>query len=114
MVQLKLQIEGDCEPTTRVSKPERTIHDDFEDYLTANPHVFKLFVELALEAKKAGYHRYSAWPIVNVIRWRTGVQARDPNSEYKINNNYIALLARRAEREVPALKDFFVTREMKR
>ena len=83
----------------------------FKKYHTENPHVYKLFMQYVNQLRSAGRDRYSAWAIINRIRWDYDISTTgDP---FKISNDYIALYARLAYYHNPDLKEFFVMRPMK-
>lgn len=85
----------------------------FKAFHRENPDVYQLFKELALQLKQVGKTRYSAWPIINAIRWEKDIRTRT-NDKFKLNNNFIALYARLLMTELPeTFKDFFSLREMK-
>ena len=83
----------------------------FKKYHTENPHVYKLFMQYVNQLRSAGRDRYSAWAIINRIRWDYDISTTvDP---FKISNDFIALYSRLAYYHNPDLKDFFVMRLMK-
>jgi len=90
------------------------LNERFNEYLKDNPHIFPTFVSFSLQMKRSGRNKYSHWVIVNRMRWDIDIKAIDTNSEFKISNDYIALLARKAMKEYPELAGFFNIKEMKR
>lgn len=76
------------------------------------PDVYPAFVRIALEMRRRGRERYSADGIGHVLRWENLVAGRA--DDFKVNNNYIAMLARKAMDENPELSGFFETRRMRR
>lgn len=76
-----------------------------------NPHVYSLFDHFTRQAVASGIPRYSAYAIVNRIRWHTTIET--VGSQFKISNDHIPHLARMWLRENPAHKDFFVTHALK-
>jgi len=99
------------ETPKRTPKRKPTIRERFEDFHRANPHIFHELVQVALEAKRAGYEQWSINGAFEVVRWNKQVKGEDPHSEYKLNNSYRALYARKLMTEVPALAGFFQTRQ---
>jgi hypothetical protein len=83
----------------------------FYAYHEANPDVFIQFWNLAEEIKLAGREKYSAWTIIQRIRWGHDVQAQ--NEPFKINNDFIALYARFLIHVAPQFEGFFDLRSMK-
>lgn len=68
------------------------------------------FVRIALDLKKRGFKRYSADGIGHLLRYFTAVNG---GGTFKINNNTISTLARRAMQEYAELDGFFETRRLK-
>ena len=95
--------------------------NDYEDYCTTNigvkairfdqenPHIYVMFKELANEAKRAGYGKYSANGIFEVMRWKRSIESND--KFFKMNNNYRAYYARKLMAEVKAFEGFFEVRK---
>ena len=84
----------------------------FEAFDQENPHVYQLFDRFTLHAIDAGRTRFSAWAVVNRIRWFTSIETTD--ADYKINNDFIALYARKFMRQRPQYDGFFSIKEMTR
>lgn len=84
---------------------------DFKKFHQENPHVYKLFMEYVELLKKAGREKYSAWAIINRIRWDYDISTT--GEPFKIKNDFIALYARLAYYHHPELQDFFTMRAMK-
>lgn len=86
--------------------------DAFGKYHKANPVVWEHFKKFAMEIRATKRKRYSAWTIINRIRWEhdIGVHSED----FKINNNYIAFYARILIHTNPEFKDFFELRALKK
>ncbi len=83
----------------------------FAVYHKKNTSIYHDFKELAFQMISADRAKYSAWVVVNVIRWRR--DSKSNNKLFKINNDFIAIYARMFAVEFPQYKDFFVTRKMK-
>lgn len=83
----------------------------FKAYHLENPHVYDEFLSNALKMKSLGRRKYSAWTIVNKIRWDWDVQSSD--RVFKINNDFIALYARLVIYHRPEFTNFFEMRKMK-
>ena len=84
----------------------------FAEFDQANPLVYRLFKAYARKIQNTGRNKYSAWTIVNVIRWEEDL--RTVGDDFKINNDYIALYARKLVEECPDFDGFFMLREMRR
>lgn len=79
-------------------------------WLGKNRHIYRKFVALSLQARRAGQKHWSARAVIHVMRYRMQIRQRgDPL--FKINNNYTPGLARLAMSENPELSGFFQTRE---
>lgn len=86
-----------------------TYPDGFWEWLDDNEHVLTAFIEIALEAKRRKFRRWSADAICHVLRWQTAVR-EGGESKLKINDHATAGLARLARELHPELRDFFKTR----
>jgi len=74
------------------------------------PIVLK-FVEMAYQVKEIGYKKYSAWTIINIIRWHEEIDKGNRN--FKCSNNWMAHLARWTMEKYPDLDGMFNIRPMK-
>ncbi len=83
----------------------------FNNYLKENPTVYNKFKKFATVLYKNGRRRYSAWAIINAIRWEHDFTTR--GSKFKVNNDFIALLSRKLVRENKTFKGFFLTKSLK-
>ncbi len=90
---------------------DRNLLEKFRRFHTANPQIFAKFKEYSFLIQKRGRKRYSAWAIINVIRWETDLQTT--GDSFKISNDNIALYARLMIHHYPEFKDFFVLKPMK-
>ena len=75
-----------------------------------HPDVWDLFVRFSFEKIRQGFPHYSADSVMHRVRWETGA---GDSEGWKINNNYVALYARRFMRAYPAHRGFFRTRKQK-
>lgn len=82
----------------------------FRAFHEQNPKVLDLFCRFALEARQAGFKRYSIWAIANRVRWHVEIETRSSDG-FKLNNNHLSFYARAVEKRYPTLKDFFVKRK---
>lgn len=73
-------------------------------YHKDNPQVFREFERLTFQTIEKGFKHYSAKGILELIRWHTGVRAKD---QFKVNNNATAFYARLFEQINPQYKGFF-------
>lgn len=76
-----------------------------------NPRVYEKFCVCAHRIKNKRT-RYSAWAIINVIRWETDLGS--DTEPFKISNDYIALYARLLTYQDAKFEGFFLLKEMKK
>jgi len=84
----------------------------FKKYHKDNPIVFHRFKELTLRMTKTGRARYSAWCIINKIRWDMDIEV--VTDDFKISNDFIGLYARLLIYHQPNLINFFEIKPMKK
>ena len=75
-----------------------------------NPEVYELFKKYTFEAINAGHKHYSAYAIVERIRWHTEVETK--GDEFKINNNHRPYYARLFMHHYKDHEGFFRLREL--
>ena len=90
----------------------KTIRKSFNEYNKDNPATYRLFKAKAEALYKRGIRHYSAWAILTNIR--VSHDTRVKNSRFKINNDHIALFARKLMREDAKFRGFFTTKALKR
>lgn len=93
-----------------LSEADQALVKRFTKYHAEHPEVWANFKKYAAEMQATGRKRYSAWAIINRIRWDHDLLKTE---EFKISNDYIALYARVAIHIEPSLAGFFATRPMK-
>lgn len=76
----------------RKTQPDANLMERWWTWHQANPRFWELFEGYAKQAVKAGRVRFSAWMIVNRIRWYTTIETH--GEPYKISNDFIACFAR--------------------
>lgn len=64
----------------------------FLRWLRDNRDIYDAFEKRALQMARSGRKHYSAYTIVQVIRWETDL--RDKDETFKINNNHTPAMAR--------------------
>lgn len=84
---------------------------NFKKYDQENPVVYKKFTKLAKQLYRTGRRKYSAWAIINAIRWETELKTR--GNKFKISNDFITLYARKLQRDNKNFKGFFNTKALK-
>ena len=85
-----------------------TTIDIFLKWHQQNPAVWKAFESTALEAINAGFKRWGAKGIAEIVRWRLSLETK---SDFKLNNNFVAYYARVFALKYPQHADFFEFRE---
>ena len=75
-----------------------------------HPDVWELFVRFTLEMIGRGFSNYSCNAIFERIRWEKDAGGNGA-TQFKLNNNYRALYARRFMKLFPLHEGFFRTRE---
>jgi hypothetical protein len=79
-------------------------------YVAENPAVWGLFQKFTFEALNKGLTKVGAKMVGERIRWESMVSGNDG---FKINNSYLAHMARRFMRENPLYGQVFATRVQK-
>ena len=80
----------------------------FLQYDIENPAIWSQFEEIALNLIRHGKSHYSAYAILEVIRYHTAIRGKD---EFKVNNNYRSGYARKFRNKYPQHEKFFAIRE---
>lgn len=92
-----------------INNSQYDYRDDFVLWLRHNPAVWAEFLRKVTQAHLQSHkQRFSARAIIEVIRWETAV--RDNDITFKINNDYVADMARLAMEVKPVLKGYFQIR----
>lgn len=87
------------------------IREEFEAFDREHPEVYERFCDLVQQLRTRGHKHYSADGILHVIRFHTSVNPKYADrGDFKINNNFTALYARKWQASHPACRDFFETR----
>ncbi len=86
--------------------PKASVRLAFVKFDARNPHVYQLFRKFTYEMIATGRNRYSAYAIMNRIRWHVDIETS--GSEFKISNDFIPLYARKFLRRNPKHRGFFV------
>lgn len=87
-----------------------TIEERFNEFHTAHPEVWTLFVRFSHEVMAAGHQHYSADAVLHRVRWEADIGFCQDADGFRINNNYSAFYARLFHREYPQHDGFFRTR----
>jgi hypothetical protein len=97
--------------TDLFANTDRDLLAKFKAFHLANGFVYEKFKEYARKIKSKGHKKYSAWTIINVIRWEEDLKTR--GDVFQINNDFIALYARLLIYHFPEFEKFFELRSMK-
>lgn len=79
---------------------------------TAGWYTYGLFVRFAQERLRIG-RRFGVKALAERVRWETETRREMQPYELKVNNNFVAYIARDLIREVPALTDLIEVRRVK-
>lgn len=88
---------------------KESIREKFNVFLREHPEFWREFVKRTKQLIERGIKHYSADAICHIVRFHSLVDGRD-TEQYKVNNNYTALMARKWQEEFPDHADFFETR----
>lgn len=92
----------------------KSIEESFERFHEDNPEVLDLLIKYSRQVKARGFQHYSMDAIYHRVRWHYNIEThRDPNDEFKLNNNFTSRYARMIMEMCPDLKGFFETRVLK-
>ena len=87
----------------------RTIADQFAAFDQAHPEVYQAFAKFAGQMRARGYTHYSADGIMHIVRYHAAVNP-ERDGGFKINNNFVALYARKLVAADPSFAGFFAFR----
>lgn len=68
--------------------------DKFEEFHRLNPQVFVALESMTREMVNRGRGKIGIKMLFEVLRWNYYMNTSDPNSDFKINNNYAPYYAR--------------------
>lgn len=89
-------------------RPE-TLDERFASFDRANPSVYEALRALCLDTRRVGVKRWSVDAAMHIVRWRYRLQTR--GDEFKLNNSFSALYARKLMSQEPELVGFFELRK---
>ena len=73
---------------------EMTSADKFEEFNRLNPQVYSVLESMTAEMVNRGRRKIGIKMLIEVLRWNYYLETDDPNSDFKINNNYVSYYAR--------------------
>ena len=82
----------------------------FQKFDRENPKVWELFKQFAEQVLSTGLTSYSAYALLERIRWRRDVETT--GDTFKVNNNFKPFYARKLMDEDPRFVGFFRLRRM--
>jgi len=88
--------------------------DKFIEFHKLNPQVADTLEDMADELISRGRNRVGIKMLMEVLRWNYQMKTDDPNSDFKLNNNYAPWYARLLIERHPNWADVFELRMMRR
>lgn len=89
-----------------------TIQDQFQQFHRQNPWVYEHLVRLTRELVRKGQRKVGMGMLFEVMRWQVMMTTADPNSEFKLNNNYRSRYARMIMLNHPDLHGIYEIRKL--
>lgn len=105
----------DAPGTTQLNPIDAThlsIQAAFEQFHERNPWVYRHLVQLARDLHRRGRNKIGIGMLFEVLRWEYLRVTVDPDSDFKLNNNYRSRYARLIAARNPDLVDVFETRKL--
>lgn len=78
-------------------------------WVSDNLHIFEKFKDFSIGLAEKGRSKYSAETVINYLRWHEHFESN--NDQFKINNNYKAMMARHLVIDYPNMSGFFTFRK---
>lgn len=75
--------------------------DKAQKWIDSHPEAMALFEHLATLASRGGLRKFGAKALAERVRWEYAIEKND--EEFKINNNFVAYVARELIRRRPEL-----------
>jgi hypothetical protein len=94
------------------SQRDKTIDERFAAYNRAHPEVYRKLVDLARQAKGAGFSHYGMKALVERLRWHMTVE-RKSTEPFKIDNSLTSRYARAIMLCEPDLASFLEVRKLR-
>ena len=92
---------------------ELTPAERFAQFHANNPQVYSALKSMTAELVNRGRRKIGIKMLFEVLRWNYYMKTDDPNSDFKINNNYAPYYARLLIEKHPEWNDLFQLREMR-
>jgi len=91
-----------------------TIEERFQNFDSANPHIYQLIERMAIDLAIRGHRRIGIKMIWETLRYRYAVQSTgDGDDAYHLNNIYTSRYARKLTQQHPDLAARIELRELK-
>lgn len=87
--------------------------DKFEEFHRLNPQVYTALESMTREMVNRGRHKIGIKMLFEVLRWNYYMKTDDPNSDFKINNNYAPYYSRLIIANNPTWEKVFELREIR-
>ena len=87
-----------------------TLQEKFDAWVAVNPHIVKLFLQYAQEARDLGFKSYGVKCIAERVRWH--VRATTRGDDFKFNNNWSSRMARLIVKHDPSFEGLFEFRKL--
>jgi hypothetical protein len=87
--------------------------EKFDEYHRLNPQVYRALEQMAGDLINKGRRKVGIKMLMEVLRWNYQMQTQDPNSDFKINNNYAPYYARLLIQNNPTWVDVFELRTIR-
>lgn len=85
----------------------------FEEFHRLNPQVATALEQMTRELVQRGRRRIGIKMLFEVLRWNYFMETSDPNSDFKINNNYAPYYSRLLIERHPEWADVFELRTIR-
>jgi hypothetical protein len=87
--------------------------EKFEEFHRLNPQVALALENMAADLILRGRKRVGIKMLMEVLRWNYQMKTEDPNSDFKINNNYAPYYSRLLIERHPDWVDVFELRQLR-
>lgn len=87
--------------------------EKFEEFHRLNPQVITALEQMTRDLVNRGRRKIGIKMLFEVLRWNYYMETSDPNSDFKINNNYAPYYARLIIERNPQWEDVFELRTIR-
>tara|TARA_R110000823_G_scaffold99112_1_gene213993 strand:- start:147 stop:494 length:348 start_codon:yes stop_codon:yes gene_type:complete len=89
-----------------------SIQEAFERFHELNPSVYRNLLSMAHEMKRRGRKQIGMKMLFELLRWNYYLNTDDPNSKFRLCNNYTSRYSRLISEQEPDLEDVFSFRKL--